>query len=270
MEVTDPYLRETLLSALEAASLGGSILKEHWGKLKGYDTKSFSTDLVTLADKESETAIVNYLNRHWPEYEILAEESGFHSSTRHHYSWVVDPLDGTTNYAHQIPIVSVSIALLLDNIPIVGVVYNPILDEKFVAVKGGGATLNNIPIHVSKVSSIPQSVLATGFPYDRKTSKETNYAEFCHLTHISQGVRRMGSAALDLAYVAAGRFDGYWESGLKKWDMAAGVLLVQEAGGLVTAYDQSPFNLDSDRILATNGSIHQALSTELALRKNKL
>lgn len=177
--------------------------------------------------------------------------------------WAVDPLDGTTNYTHQMPMACISIALLYRGKPIVGVVYNPFIDELFEAVTGMGATLNGINISVSTVQEICKSLLATGFAYDRLETPDNNYAEFCFLTSQTQGVRRMGSAAIDLAYVAAGRIDGFWERGLNIWDIAAGTLLVEEAGGRISSYENTPLQMNSGRILASNGHIHETMSAML-------
>jgi myo-inositol-1(or 4)-monophosphatase len=165
--------------------------------------------------------------------------------------------------------VAVSIGLIYRGTPIVGVVYNPILNELFQAARGQGATLNGTLIHVSKETALEKSLLATGFAYDRQRNPDTNYSEFCHITHISQGVRRAGAAALDLAYVGAGRLEGYWERGIKIWDMAAGVVIVEEAGGKVSDYDKGQLDLESGRILATNGIIHDALCSEILAIRNK-
>jgi myo-inositol-1(or 4)-monophosphatase len=179
------------------------------------------------------------------------------------YLWAIDPLDGTTNYAHGYPIAAVSIGLLIEGIPQVGVVYNPFKNELFRAAKGLGATLNYRPIGVSQTSELSKSLLVSGFAYDRCTTKDNNYAEFCYLTHLTQGVRRSGSASLDLTEVACGRLDGYWERGIRPWDVTAGIVLVEEAGGKVSAYDGSEIDLRSGRILATNGRIHANLSQAL-------
>lgn len=248
--------------ARDAAIQGGKILSYYWGRLKNVKRKTHASDLVTEADHESEEAILRVLKTSYPDHGVLAEESGLQKGASD-YLWVVDPLDGTTNYTHQFPMVAVSIALLYQETPILGVVYNPIHDEMYMAAKGDGATLNGRSISVSKVDSLESSLLATGFPYDRKENLDNNYKEFCQMTDASQGVRRLGSAALDLAYVAAGRLDGYWEKGLGAWDIAAGALLVEEAGGLVTAYDLGPFDVQSGAILATNGSIQQLVSNSL-------
>jgi len=179
------------------------------------------------------------------------------------YLWAVDPLDGTTNYTHQMPLFAVSIGLLHRMKPILGIVYNPFTNEFFKAYKGGGAYLNDSKIQVSKVSGLEKSLLATGFAYDRRDTPDNNYLEFCYMTSITQGVRRMGSAACDLAFVAAGRYDGFWERGLKIWDIAAGIVLVEEAGGRITSYENAPIDLHSGRILASNGLIHDDMSRTL-------
>lgn len=249
--------------ATEAALAAGAILQTFWGNLENIQEKGRPGDLVTEADKASEIAILKVLNRHCPDFAVLAEESGQIGSSSDRYLWAIDPLDGTTNYTHQYPFYAVSIGLLIDGVPEVGVIYAPFHQELFRAAKGLGATCNRRPIYVSQTANLSQSLLVTGFAYDRRETADNNYAEFCHLTHLTQGVRRGGAAAIDLAYVACGRLDGFWERGLSPWDMAAGVVLVEEAGGKVTAYDSTPFAIHSGRILATNGHIHQALSHEL-------
>lgn len=253
---------QLLAGAQQAALEGGKVLLQYWGKLKDIREKGHAGDLVTEADRASEEVILAYLKHHFP-IPILAEESGMHQLKEADYLWVVDPLDGTTNYAHQFPFVAVSIGLLHKGESIVGVVYNPVMNELFAAMKGKGATLNGQSIQVSKTTSIQRSLLVTGFAYDRRETSDNNYPEFCQMTSLSQGVRRLGSASIDLAYVAAGRFDGYWERGLREWDMAAGVLLVEEAGGRVSGYANQAFDLHSGRVLASNGFLHQELSNEL-------
>jgi len=247
-----------------AAQAGGKELQRYWGNLKANDVQEKRPgDLVTEADKAAEKAVLTVLKRHVPDHAILAEESGMQGDWDAEYLWAIDPLDGTTNYAHQYPCFAVSVGLLHKGIPIVGVVYNPIHNELYCAATGFGATCNNLPIHVSKTECLAKSILVTGFAYDRRSTPDNNYAEFCRLTHKTQGVRRDGAASLDLAYVACGRVDGYWERGLSPWDIAAGIVIVQEAGGYVTGYDQSVFEIRSDRILATNGTLHRELSDEL-------
>lgn len=260
---------KNVLKAAEKGALeGGEILKKYWGKIEKVEQKSSTWDLVTEADRESEETIIRILQKATPDYAILSEEAGLYKDDPNQPMWVIDPLDGTTNYTHQYPFVAVNIALLVEKKPVVAITYNPILDEYFRAVQGGGATFNNKPIHVSKVTELNQSLLVTGFPYDRDNNRDNNYREFFRLTQLSQGVRRAGSAAIDLAYVAAGRLDGYWEHGLKPWDIAAGVLLVQEAGGKVSSYDLSAIDIHSGRILASNGLIHEKFSKEILLARN--
>ena len=240
------------------------MLKKFWGRLSQVQEKGRSGDLVTEADKASEAVVLAVLRRHLADHAILAEESGASGDKNNPFLWAVDPLDGTTNYAHQFPLCAVSIGLLIEGLPSVGVVYNPILDELYQAAMGLGATCNRQPIHVSGTSTLDKSLLVTGFAYDRRETIDTNYAEFCQFTHLTQGVRRGGSAAVDLAFVASGRLDGYWERGLSPWDLAAGVVLVREAGGQVTAYDGSPFDIYSGRTLASNGPLHQPMIDTLA------
>ncbi|GAB4366259.1 MAG: inositol monophosphatase family protein [Elainellaceae cyanobacterium] len=261
MELTH-QLQRFLDIATEAALAGGAVLQAYWGKLDQIYEKGRPGDLLTEADKASEEQILAVIQRHFPDHAILAEESGQLGQSAD-YLWAIDPLDGTTNYAHQYPFFAVSIGLLIKGVPQVGVVFDPFHQDLFRAAKGLGATRNRQPIRVSQTTELEKSLLVTGFAYDRRETADNNYAEFCHLTHLTQGVRRGGAAAIDLAFVACGRLDGFWERGLSPWDMAAGVVLVEEAGGTVTAYDEGVFDLRSGRILATNGHIHHALSQEL-------
>lgn len=264
MKIDSAFLKKALEVATEAANAGGVVMKHYWGNLASISEKSSQSDLVTEADRLSEIQIKKLLRNHFPEHAILAEESGIDKLKESDFLWAVDPLDGTTNYTHQFPMVAVSIGLLYQNQPVMGVVYNPITDELFQAAAGAGATLNGKPIHVSTTAQLAKSLLATGFAYDRQETRDNNYPEFSYLTNRSQGVRRLGAASLDLAFVACGRLDGYWERGLQLWDMAAGIALVLEAGGMISAYDKSPFKWESGRILATNGKIHLPLSAALA------
>jgi len=264
-------LKKYLDAAIEAALLGGEVLKKHWGKLKSIDFKSAPGDLVTDADKASEACIFEYLLRTTPDFGILGEESGFLTNGKSEsadYLWVVDPLDGTTNFAHKFPFFAVSIGLVHQGEPIVGVIFNPYFQELFIASKGKGAYLNGERIEVSQTKEIKDSLLASGFAYDRREVEDNNYKEFCHLTNLTHGVRRAGAASLDLASVAAGRVDGYWERGLKHWDVAAGIIIVKEAGGVVSSYEKGPVDINSGKILATNGFIHSQLSAELMQLKN--
>ena len=263
MHSNSDQLQRFLDVATEAALAGGAVLQSFLGKLEQIEEKGRPGDLVTEADKASEKVVLEVLQRHFPDHSILAEESGQLGDRSAEYLWAVDPLDGTTNYAHQYPAFCVSIGLLIQGVPQVGVIFDPVRQELFRAAAGLGATRDRRPIRVSTTSDLSKSLLVTGFAYDRRQTTDNNYAEFCYLTHLTQGVRRSGSAALDLAAVACGRLDGYWERGLSPWDLTAGVVILQEAGGQVTAYDRSPFDLRSGRLLATNGQIHAPLSTAL-------
>jgi myo-inositol-1(or 4)-monophosphatase len=253
--------------ATEAALAAGAIVLHLYDKLEDIQEKGAAGDLVTEADHKSEAEILSFFDRHLPKHQILAEESGILGGSDSEYLWAIDPLDGTTNYAHGYPVAAVSIGLLIAGVPSVGVVYNPFRNELFRAAKGLGATCNRRAVRVSNTEELEKSLLVTGFAYDRRETEDNNYAEFCHLTHITQGVRRSGSASLDLTDVACGRLDGYWERGIKTWDMAAGIVIVEEAGGTISAYDRSPLNMESGRVLATNGKIHASLSKELLTLK---
>jgi len=256
-------LQNLLDIATEASLAAGAVLQAYWGKLEEIQEKGRPGDLVTEADKAAEVAILDVLQRHVPTHGILTEESGYLGDTTSKYLWAIDPLDGTTNYAHQYPFSAASIGLLIDGIPQVGAIFDPFHNELFRAATGLGATRNRRPIQVSQTSELSKSLLVTGFAYDRHETADNNYAEFCHLTHLTQGVRRSGSASLDLAHVACGRLDGYWERGLSPWDIAAGIVILLEAGGQITAYDGSPLEIKSGRVLASNGKIHTQIRDAL-------
>ncbi len=256
-------LQRFLDVATEAACAGGAALQHYWGNLANVRQKGRPGDLVTEADQAAEKEVLAVLRLHVPNHAILAEESGRIGTETNGLLWAVDPLDGTTNYTHQYPFCGCSVGLLIDGKPAVGAIFDPVHSALFRAAKGLGATCNREPISVSSTTALADSLLVTGFAYDRRETIDNNYAEFCHLTHLTQGVRRGGAASMDLAYVACGRLDGYWERGLSPWDVAAGVILLEEAGGTVSAYDQSPFDIRSGRILATNGQVHDELSTAL-------
>jgi len=249
--------------ATEAALAAGSVLQSYWGNLKQIEEKGRPGDLVTEADKAAEAAVLAVLHRHVPDHSILTEESGQFGNREDKYLWAIDPLDGTTNFAHQYPASTVSVGLMIDGVPQVGAIFDPFHQELFRAAKGVGATRDRRPIQVSQTVELSKSLLVSGFGYDRQKTADNNYAEFCYLTHLTQGVRRSGSASLDLAYVACGRLDGYWERGLSPWDVVAGIILLEEAGGKVTAYDGTPFQINSGRILATNGYLHTSVSQAL-------
>ncbi len=243
--------------AIEAARAGGKVLMAKFGTNLKVAHKG-EVDLVTEADQAAEAAIVALLRSHFPEHDILAEE-GDYNRQQHDCCWIVDPLDGTTNYAHGFPWFAVSIALELKREVVAGVIFNPCSDELFTAVKGAGAYLNGKPLFVSTTSDLEQSLLATGFPYDRKQCNANNYDHFVHFQQAAQACRRPGAASLDLACTAAGRFDGYWEMKLKPWDVAAGQLLVSEAGGMVTDFTGTTASIYGQEIVASNGRIHKQM-----------
>ncbi|MGC1307791.1 MAG: inositol monophosphatase family protein [Phormidesmis sp.] len=263
MTYSSADLQRFLDVATEAACAGGAVLQHYWGNLSNIQSKGRPGDLVTEADKAAEKEVLSVLGLHFPGHAILAEESGSLGVETDGLLWAVDPLDGTTNYTHQYPFCGCSVGLLIDGNPAVGAIFDPVHNHLFRAATGLGATCNREPISVSSTATLADSLLVTGFGYDRRETIDNNYAEFCHLSHLTQGVRRGGAASIDLAYVACGRLDGYWERGLSPWDLAAGVVLVEEAGGKVSAYDQSPFAIKSGRLLATNGKIHRELSKVL-------
>jgi len=248
--------------ALRAARTAGRI---HLKRLRRINVmrKTSSIDLVTEADRESEAAIIEVLTRAFPTHAIVAEESGG-IVQRSEHRWIVDPLDGTTNFAHGYPQFCTSIAYERRGKMLVGVVYDALKKECFVARRGQGARLNGKPIHVSDTPALEFSLLGTGFPYDRR-QRRRYYLSFWEAFMMRvQGVRRTGSAALDLAYVACGRLDGFWEFGLKSWDVAAGALIVEEAGGRVTNMDASPLALDAGHIAASNGRLHDQIVATIA------
>ncbi|MEM9537413.1 MAG: inositol monophosphatase family protein [Cyanobacteria bacterium P01_E01_bin.45] len=249
--------------ATEAASAAGAVLQQLQGNLQDVQEKR-PGDLVTEADRQAEATVLQILQRHFPQDSILAEESGaLGNLDTDGFLWAIDPLDGTTNFAHGYPAAAVSIGLLLNGEPVVGVVFDVFRNELFRACQGMGATCNRRPIQVSDTHQLQHSLLVTGFAYDRRETSDNNYAEFCHFTHLTQGVRRGGSASVDLASVAMGRLDGYWERGLSIWDIAAGIVLVREAGGRVTSYDGSPLDIQSGRLLASNPYLRGAIQIEL-------
>ncbi|MDY6905595.1 MAG: inositol monophosphatase family protein [Thermodesulfobacteriota bacterium] len=215
-------------------------------------------DLVTDADTASEQAILDTLAYRFPDHTVLAEESGQTSGTEKHL-WIIDPLDGTTNFAHGLRLFSVSIAFAIDGDVVMGVVLNPGTGELFTAVQGQPATLNGAPIHVSQTRDIGDALLVTGFPYDYMNHLDVLLDRFKTCLTAAQGVRRLGSASLDLCYIACGRFDGYWEQHLKKWDTAAGMLIARQAGATVTDFSGNEYTPGDREMLATNGQIHQQL-----------
>jgi myo-inositol-1(or 4)-monophosphatase len=267
--MNDAYLS----AAIEIAQQAGKILVEELSCPLDIRYKGDEVDLVTQADKRSERLIVERLTKYFPDHAITAEEgTGHESVSASDFRWHVDPLDGTTNFAHGYPCFSVSIALAQRDTLLAAAVFNPFYNELFAAALGEGATFNGKEIHVSKVATLSTSLLCTGFPVrNRKASANLQY--YGDFTQRSHGVRRDGSAALDLAGVAAGRFDGFWEFGLQKWDTAAGVLLIEEAGGKISDFAGNSYQLGGPVILATNGLIHEEMRTmalEISRRAKQL
>ena len=255
-------LEELSQVARATAALGGSVLMQHYGQHVSIREKGRAGDLITDADLAAEKAVLSGLGEATPEIPVLAEESGAQGDVSE-LCWCVDPLDGTTNFAHGYPFFATSIGLLWRGLPILGAVAVPFLQEVFWCCPGTGAFLHDDRIEVSGCSSLQDSLLVTGFAYDRRERVDNNYAEFCRLTHTTRGVRRGGAAAVDLAYVAAGRLDGYWERGLSPWDLTAGAALVVIAGGEVSDYRGENYDVSSGRILATGPELHSALQKEL-------
>jgi len=246
----------------KAAREAGSLLRQRLGKVRSIDYKG-AFNLVTDVDKASEGLILDILGAEFPDYDVLAEEGGA-SGGGQERRWLIDPLDGTTNYAHAYPLFCVSIGLEERGKMILGVVFNPVSDELFWAEAGKGAWLHEEQIRVSGITTLSASLLSTGFPPDTRKALDDNMTQFSLLTDLSHGVRRDGSAALDLCFVACGRFDGFWEKKLSAWDTAAGSLIVTEAGGKVTNLTGGPFDMSSGHILATNGLIHDEVTAHLS------
>jgi myo-inositol-1(or 4)-monophosphatase len=245
--------------AIEAALEAGNFLKMNVGNVKQIEYKGgHATNLVTEIDKKSEEIIISKIKKKYPNHDFLGEESGYAKVTSE-FRWIIDPLDGTTNFAHGLPIFSVTIGLEYKGEIILGVVYHPILDELFTAEKGKGAYLNKKRIKVSQTKKLIESLVVTGFPYTINQKPEPEITHFRNFIVESQAVRRLGSAALDLAYVACGRFDGFWEGTLNAWDMSAGVLLVTEAGGKWTDYQGKPSSVYNKQVLTSNGLIHNEM-----------
>lgn len=248
--------------ARHSAQKGGELLMQHYGALDTIENKGRVGDLVTNADLAVEKLVLELLEQQTPDLAVLAEESGSIGGDQS-LRWCVDPLDGTTNFAHGYPFFATSIGLTWNNQPILGAIAVPFLNETYWAVPGLGAFCNEKAIQVSGCTKLVDSLLVTGFAYDRQTRLDNNYAEFCWMTHRTRGVRRGGAAAVDLAFVAAGRLDGYWERGLSPWDLAAGTALVELAGGIVSDYRGDCFALESGKVLASAPGLHTVLVEEL-------
>jgi len=253
--------------AIQTARDAGHLLAERFGRSIRISNKS-ELDLVTESDLASEQLIIDRIKTYYPRHAILAEESGASvpadQENNSDWRWIIDPLDGTTNYAHGYPCFCVSIGLEFKGRIEIGVIYDPLRDDLFAAERGDGVTLNGHPVHVSANGNLNSALLCTGFPYDVRERGEFA-RHFANFIMNAQAVRRDGSAALDLAYVACGRFDGFWEEGLHPWDVAAAVLMIEEAGGRVSHYDGSAFDIYSAPILASNGLIHDQMLRVLSV-----
>lgn len=252
--------------AITAARAAGHFIRRQFGRIQVVESKKSVIDLVTDTDRQAEAIIVSILQQAFPSYGILSEES-VSQLGKAQESWLIDPLDGTTNYIHGYPLFAVSIALVRQDDVLLGVVYNPLTDELFVAEKGRGATLNGAPISVSATSLLANSLLASGFPYHAWETEEDNTREWQRFIKVVTSLRSDGSASLDLCHVACGRLDGYWELDLDPWDMAAGSLIVQEAGGKVTDRYGMPFTPYQRSVVASNGCIHEDMLSILNKEK---
>jgi len=255
--------KEYLDTAREAAQKAGVLLRGSMSLDRRIDFKG-EVNIVTDFDRESQRIIHEHISGRYPDHDFLAEED-LREERGSEYRWIIDPIDGTTNFAHRFPVFCIAIALEARGNVVVGVVYDPMRDEMFEATKGGGARLNGKPISVSSTDDLNRCLLSTGFPYDIRDSRENNLNHFCDFAVRSQAVRRCGSAALDLSYVACGRFDGFWELKLFPWDVAAAGLLVLEAGGMVSDFRGGGFDAYGKKILASNGRIHDRMIEILRL-----
>lgn len=257
-------LKVMLEEASRIAREAGRIVMRHFAAPIPTTAKSSRIDIVTAADKETEVFIVGELLRRFPDHHIVGEEGGGQgaAAATAPYHWFVDPIDGTVNFASKVPHFCTSIAVATpDRQSLVGVIYDPTRDELFTAVRGGGAQLNGRPMHVTATAELIDAIIASGFPYDKHTNPDNNLREWAAFVRRIRGERRFGAAALDLAYLAAGRFDGFWERNLKLYDVMAGIVLVREAGGTVTDYlgGPNPQLSDSGRYVASNGRLHEAM-----------
>ncbi|MBC8185070.1 inositol monophosphatase [candidate division KSB1 bacterium] len=245
--------------AIDAAKNAGKLIKNSLGTLSSENIQNKDVfDFVTNVDKESEQLIIDSIRKHFPDHEILAEESG-KTGRKQVYRWIIDPLDGTTNFIHSYPNSAVSIALEENGTLILGVIYDPFRDELFYAEKGKGAFLNDRPIHVSKRSNLNQCLIATGFPFRNKDFLSLYWQVLSEIFLKVSGIRRTGSAALDLAHIACGRFDGFWELKLSPWDVAAGSVIIQEAGGKITDFAGENNHVWTGNVIASNNLVHDFL-----------
>jgi myo-inositol-1(or 4)-monophosphatase len=254
-----PYKQVAIGAAYKAAE----ILRSRFGNISRVHKKD-AVEIVTEADTESENEIISAIRAKFPEHSILSEESGLKDGSGE-FRWVIDPLDGTVNFAHQVPIFCISIALAYRREIVLGIVLNPIDGELYTALRGQGAHRNDHPIRVSETTAVSDSLLVTGFPYHIQEVFEPVITRYGNCLKASQAVRRLGAAALDICYVACGRFEGFWEQRLKPWDTAAGALIAAEAGATVTTFSNQPYKIGDQEILVTNGRIHEEMLELLEL-----
>jgi myo-inositol-1(or 4)-monophosphatase len=268
MTLSSNQIDDLTQTAIQAARLGGAILQDYSQKGFTIHSKGETINLVTEADLQSEKTIIQLIQKTFPKHQILSEEQGLQDIPQHSIKWIIDPLDGTINFAHGFPMYNVSIGVEYQGICVIGVIYDPNKSELFLGQQGRGASLNGKPIHVSATPKLAEALLVTGFPYDVHTATDNNLKECCAFTLRARGMRRTGTAALDLCYIACGRLDGFWELQLKPWDTAAGKVIVEEAGGKITNYLGEPYSIYGNTLIATNSHIHQEMIEVLQLRES--
>jgi myo-inositol-1(or 4)-monophosphatase len=259
MPLSSNEIDDLTQTAIHAARLGGAILQDYAKKGFTIHSKGQAINLVTEADLRSEEAIIQTIRNTFPEHQILSEEQGLQDIPQHPIKWIIDPLDGTINFAHGFPMYNVSIGVEYQGACVIGVIFDPTRNELFLGQQGRGATLNGTPIQVSATPNLAEALLVTGFAYDIHTASDNNLKEFCAFTLRARGMRRTGTAAIDLCYIACGRLDGFWELQLNPWDTAAGQVIVNEAGGKITNYAGEPYSIYGKTILATNTLIHSEM-----------
>lgn len=260
-EPTVPH--DALLAVATTAAKAAGVLLRDYARSGFRIAYKNPINLVTDADHAAEQSVIEHIRKQFPDHGLLAEERGAVPQPSSSYRWIIDPLDGTTNFAHGFPFYCVSVGVECDGVPIVGAVYDPSRDELFTACVGKGACVNGTPIAVSATETLDRALLVTGFAYDIRETPDNNLDHFSRFALSAQGMRRTGSAALDLCYVAAGRFDGFWEVKLNPWDMAAGVVIVREAGGTVTDFGGKVHSIHQPQLVASNGRVHEAMLTIL-------
>lgn len=264
LEIPNMLLSRLTSIAILAAQTAGEVLKRGFDTTLVTSSKEGKHNLCTDYDEKVEKLIISFIKDHFPDHTFLGEEFGVQGENPQSIHWIIDPIDGTVNFAHSIPVFTISIAATFQGKVLSGVVLNPMSNELFVAEKGSGAYLNGTRLSVSKATILADSFLATGFPYNTNENPRGCIDHFISFAKLGVPIRRLGSAALDLCYVAAGRYDGFWEVSLKPWDFAAGMLIIEEAGGMITDYDKNPLLADEEStIIASNGHIHDHIANFL-------